>query len=301
MAAMSGVFVLLVCLCFSRPTAFRESGINLMATQPGKPSSRARAFYASVINTLIKADIPFLIGGAYALAPLTGIVRHTKDLDVFAKPADLDQALRALESAGYRTERTFPHWLAKAFDTEDEHALFVDLIYRSGNGVAEVDDGWFGNALESEVLGIPVKLIPAEESVWSKAFVMERERFDGADVAHLIQAFGPDLDWDRLLERFGPHWRVLMAHLVLFGFIFPSQRDRIPARVLHELTNRLRMEIESTAPSTPVCQGTLLSRAQYLVDLDRSELEDARLEPGGAMTTEDVALWTEAISKDGPQ
>jgi hypothetical protein len=272
-----------------------------MSTQPGKPSPRARAFYASVLGTLIKAEVPFLVGGAYALAPLTGIVRHTKDLDVFLKPDDLDQALLALQSAGYRTDRTFPHWLAKAFDTDLEHALFVDLIYRSGNGVAEVDDGWFEHALDNEVLGIPVKLVPAEESVWSKAFVMERERFDGADVAHLIQALGPDLDWDRLLERFGPHWRVLMAHLVLFGFIFPSQRDRIPARILHELTDRLRAEIDSTAPTTPVCQGTLLSRAQYLVDLERSDLEDARLEPSGAMSTEDVALWTEAISRDGPR
>src|SRR3954470_14115701 len=148
-----------------------------MATQPGKPSSRARAFYASVLDTLIKSEIPFMIGGAYALAPLTGIVRHTKDLDIFLKPDDLDQTLLALEAAGYRTERTFPHWLAKAFDTDDEHTLFVDLIYRSGNAVAEVDDGWFEHALDSEVLGIPVKLIPAEESLWSKAFVMERERF----------------------------------------------------------------------------------------------------------------------------
>jgi hypothetical protein len=271
-----------------------------MPTEPGKPSSRARAFYASVLHTLIKAEVPFLIGGAYALAPLTGIVRHTKDLDVFIKPDDLDQTLQALEAAGYRTERTFPHWLAKAYDTDLEHALFVDLIYRSGNGVAEVDDGWFEHALDREVLGIPVKLIPAEESVWSKAFVMERERFDGADVAHLIQALGPDLDWDRLLLRFGPHWRVLLAHLVLFGFIFPSQRDRIPALILHELTDRLRAEIDARAPTTPVCQGTLLSRAQYLVDLERSELEDARLEPSGAMSTEDVALWTEAIARDGP-
>jgi hypothetical protein len=272
-----------------------------MPTQPGKPSSRARAFYASVIDTLIKAEVPFLIGGAYALAPLTGIVRHTKDLDVFLKPSDLDQALLALESARFRTERTFPHWLAKAFDSDREHALFADLIYRSGNGVAEVDDGWFEHALESEVLGIPVRLIPAEENLWSKSFVMERERFDGADVAHLIQALGPDLDWDRLLHRFGSHWRVLMAHLVLFGSIYPSQRDRIPARVLHELADRLRIETDSEASAIPVCQGTLLSRAQYLVDLERSELEDARLEPDGPMTTEEVALWTEAIARDGPR
>ena len=102
---------------------------------------------------------------------------------------------------------------------------------------------------------MPVKLCPPRRSLWSKAFVMERERFDGADVAHLIQALGPELDWDRLLRRFGPHWRVLLAHLVLFGFIYPSQRDRIPARVLHELTDRLRKETDSTVPQPRSARG----------------------------------------------
>ena len=43
----------------------------------------------------------------------------------------------------------------------------------------------------------------AEETLWSKAFVMERERYDGADVAHLILAHGERLDWDT------PVWRGL--------------------------------------------------------------------------------------------
>jgi hypothetical protein len=35
--------------------------------------------------------------------------------------------------------------------------------------------------------------VAVEEMVWQKAFIMERERFDGADVVHLIQApWGPD-------------------------------------------------------------------------------------------------------------
>ena len=54
-------------------------------------------------------------------------------------------------------------------------------------------------------------------------------------MAHLLHAIGRDLDWDRLLRRFGPHWRVLMAHLVLFGYIYPSDRTRIPDRVFLEL------------------------------------------------------------------
>jgi hypothetical protein len=58
-----------------------------------------------------------------------------------------------------------------------------------------------------------------EETIWSKAFVMERERYDGADIAHLLRASAERLDWHRLLERFDAHWPVLLSHLILFGFI----------------------------------------------------------------------------------
>ena len=144
-------------------------------------------------------------------------------------------------------------------------------------------------------VGLPVRLCAPEETIWSKAFIQERERFDGADVAHIIRAASPDLDWDRLLRRFGLHWRVLLSHLVLFGFIYPSERDKIPARVLRELTGRLLTETEAPPPSDNVCQGTLLSRAQYLTDIERQGFEDGRVEPRGPMTVDDVALWTEAI------
>ena len=114
---------------------------------------------------------------------------------------------RPAHSAGYETELVFSHWLAKIRSPEG----FIDVIFSSGNGVATVDDGWFEHATRGRVLGVPVKIAPAEETIWSKAFVMERERYDGADVAHLILAHGERLDWKRLLARFGPHWRVLLA------------------------------------------------------------------------------------------
>ena len=121
--------------------------------------------------------------------------------------------------------------------------------------------------MNAELLGIPVRLCPPEEIIWSKAYVMERERFDGADIAHLIRKSGRDFDWHRLLRRFGAHWRVLLVHLVMFGFVYPGERDIVPAWVIHELSDRLRREAEEPPPAEKVCQGTLLSREQYLVDI----------------------------------
>jgi hypothetical protein len=248
-----------------------------------------QGFYRRAVQILNGAAIPFLVGGAYALAHRAGIVRHTKDFDVFLRPKDCRRALRAFGEAGYRTELTFAHWLGKVFCGED----FVDVIFSSGNGVVKVDDLWFEHAEAARFLGEPVLLCPVEETVWSKAFVCERERFDGADVNHLLLECGRDLDWRRLLWRFGGHWRVLLAHLVLFGFVYPSRRDVVPGWVMEELTGRLREEA-AAAPGPPVCLGTLLSRIQYISDLERGGFLDARLEAESGMTEGQAQVWTEA-------
>ena len=133
--------------------------------------------------------------------------------------------------------------------------------------------------------------------MWSKAFVMERERYDGADVAHIILAYGDRMDWRRLMDRFGRYWRVLLSHLVLYGFIYPSARTRVPAWVLHELMERLAAEVDSPDADDPVCYGTLLSWSQYLGDVLGGSFRDARIRPYGNLTAEEVARWTSAEKK----
>jgi hypothetical protein len=232
-------------------------------------------FYCAVLSELQRAQAPFLVGGAYALACHTGVVRHTKDLDIFIRPKDCKRILEILAAMGCRTEITDPCWLAKAYSGED----FIDVIFSSGNGVAEVDDAWFEYAIDAKVFGLPVQLCPAEETIWSKAFVMERERYDGADVAHLLRAYGDRLDWQRLLDRFDSHWRVLFSHLILFGFIYPDERDCIPGFVMDTMLDRVRSEMQSPPTAGRLCRGTLLSKTQYAIDLDRWGYQDARCQP----------------------
>jgi hypothetical protein len=250
-----------------------------------------KEFYCRTLAVLTEAKIPFLVGGAYAFARYTGIERHTKDFDIFTRRDDCPRILDTLARTGYKTELTFPHWLGKAFCGGD----FIDVIFSSGNGIVPVDDEWFDRAVDSVVLGMPAKLCPPEEILWSKAFIMERERFDGADVAHLLYACAEKLDWPRLLRRFGERWHVLLSHLILFRFIYPAERDLIPEAVLGELLARLQAEMKTSAPAGRLCQGTILSREQYLFDTDLRGYEDARLKPRGNMTIEDVAHWTAAI------
>jgi hypothetical protein len=261
------------------------SSAGLEQTDP-----QAFRFYRQALVVLRHSQVPFLVGGAYAFGYYTGIVRHTKDFDVFVRPADARPALAAFARAGYRTEVTFEHWLGKVFFEND----FIDVIFSSGNGECAVDDDWFAHATAGEVLGVPARLCPAEEMVWQKAFIMERERFDGADVAHLLRARAAELDWERLLRRFGPHWRVLLSHLVLFGFVYPAEQDKIPAPVFDALVSRLR---ERGPAPAGLCRGTLLSREQYLADIENWGYQDARLRPVGRMTPEEVARWTAAAAR----
>lgn len=250
-------------------------------------------FYRRALGALSESGLPYLIGGAYAFARYTGINRHTKDLDVFVHQDDVDRALAVLEDIGCCTEVTFPHWLGKAKCGTD----LVDVIYSSGNGLARVDEEWFERSVDDLVLDMPVQLIPAEEMIWSKAFVMERERFDGADVIHMLRACARELDWDRLLRRFDRHWRVLSAYLILFGFVYPSERTIIPERVMVPLTKRLEIEQLSRSPRK-VCQGTLLSRAQFLIDVKEWGYDDVRHDPDVHMTSEHIDQWTDAIADE---
>jgi Nucleotidyl transferase of unknown function (DUF2204) len=255
----------------------------------------AREFYCRVMGRLTDGGVPFLVGGAYAFERYTGIARHTKDFDLFLHPRDVDRALEVLAADGCETCVPFPHWLAKASAGED----VVDIIFSSGNGIALVDDTWFDHAVADSVLGVDVKLTPPEEMIWSKAFIMERERYDGADVAHILRACAATLDWPRLLRRFDSHWRVLLTHVVMFGFVYPGERAHVPAAVVRELMGRLDAELTRPGPER-VCQGTLLSRAQYLVDVEAWNYTDPRLAPEGNMTHAERERWTAGIADDGP-
>ncbi|HEY9658991.1 MAG TPA: hypothetical protein V6C65_11100, partial [Allocoleopsis sp.] len=202
-------------------------------------------------------------------------------LDVFAQ-------------AGYQTEIAVSHWLAKAYCGDN----FVDIISNSAHGCLPVTHAWFEHAVEDEVFGIPVKVCAPEDMIWSKAYVMARDRFDGADIAHLILACGDRMDWSRLIANFADHWRVLFSHLILFGFIYPGERSRIPTWVTHQLTQKLEQENHQPDISEKLCQGTLLAPLQYITDVEQWKYQDARLKPAGNLTKANVHEWIDHLQQE---
>jgi len=245
-----------------------------VATERLSPEEREeREAHREALRILQERGIGPMVGGAYALKTHTGIWRDTKDLDLFLRKERVTEALQALAEAGYRTEMTDPLWIAKAF----AGPYFIDLIFSSGNGIAAVDEQWVRRATKAPVLGREALIVPAEEMIWQKAFIQERERFDGADIHHLLRCRGKQLDWEHLLSRFGDrHWELLLVHLITFRYAFPAEKDQVPEPVMRELIRRLEQREGEPAGSERICRGTLLSRQQYLHETNVEGYRDAR-------------------------
>jgi hypothetical protein len=235
-------------------------------------------FYQHTLEILQQAGVPHMLAGAYALAQYTGIVRDTKDLDLFIKPEDRDWALQVLANADYETEIRFPFWIAKAKCGD----AFVDLIYRSPNGVGIVTDEWLARAKTCRLLGLQAAVVAPEEMLFCKIFILNNDRNDLADVMHLLNSYADRLDWERVLALCDPYYHVLLSHMILFGFVYPSERTRLPQHILKSLTDRL---FTAKSSGEKVCNGSLLSHSQYKIDIEQRGFIDGRLK---FMTSRDI-------------
>lgn len=234
---------------------------------------RERRIYQEALTTLNAAGIPFIVSGLYAVYEYTGIYRETKDLDLFFEPDRVIEAARALKDAGFETQLEQVHWLGKAF----KDGVQVDLIYGIGNGLFLIDEGWYRHSRPGLLAATPVRVAPPEELIFHRLFISERHRWDMSDVAHLILMRGHELDWERLVQRTGDHWRLLLAQIVLFDYVYPGYRDRVPENIRSALLERERTEIQEI-DDTAAFRGTLLSRFSFSIDVNEWGLRDLRTE-----------------------
>jgi hypothetical protein len=227
--------------------------------EPISPSRQAEAFYKEILHALVEADLPFLVAGGYAVAAYTGIKRATKDLDIFTTPGNFPRVLGELQQRGYDVVIQDERWIGKVRNG----AHFVDLIFSSATGMVPVQEEWFAHARRTETLGAPVCILSPTELIWSKVFIQNRHRFDGADVVHVILKQHDAIDWRRLLAHMDAHWEILLSHLLNFRWIYPSERNCIPRWLMDELLARLKQQLELPAPQTQICRGRMLSQSDY--------------------------------------
>lgn len=236
----------------------------LPVTSSAEPmwASEAQECYRDAVQVLEQAQVPFAVGGAFAIHKHTGIWRTTKDLDLLLPPEAVPRALAELRRNGFETSIEDPVWLAKAYRGD----YFVDLITGMGNACLIVDESWIERSVQDEVLGIACRVLGADELIASKVFVAFRERFDGSDIIHLIRACGPELKWDRILELLQSHWELIYWSLVLFAYVYPAHTQLVPERVWSELTRRFEQQVLHPKSNAPF-RGSLVDPKMFAIDV----------------------------------
>jgi hypothetical protein len=229
--------------------------------------------YREVLMLLNRRKIPYAVSGAFALQQHTGIWRVTKDLDLFLTAEAAGAALSALRSEGFRCEICDPVWLAKAH-RED---FFVDLITGMSNAAVSVEDSWISRARPAVVVGVTTRVLAPEEVIASKLFVTRRERFDGADISHIIYGAQGDLQWDRISSLIGEHWQMLYWALVLYGYIYPAHTHYVPNSVWKDLTSRFSTEVINPKLDARF-RGSLVDDKMFAIDIHEWGMDDIQSE-----------------------
>src|SRR5947209_2241176 len=211
--------------CVIKPGMAAETPLPISSSNPPQFPPDQLELFRDTLKLLSDAKIPYAVSGAFALQHHTGIWRDTKDLDLFMTTDDATRALECLRGHDFEVDVPDPVWLAKAH--RDDY--FVDLICGMSNGALSVDRSWIERAHPAIVLDIPTRVLSAEELLASKLFVLARERFDGADIAHILYATPTRLDWQRIFTLVGDHRLLLFSTLVLFHYVYPNNAGNIPA------------------------------------------------------------------------
>jgi Nucleotidyl transferase of unknown function (DUF2204) len=275
-----------------------ESSSLTSATATPLPPEAA-SLYREVLLAMNEHGLPYAVAGAFALQKYTGIWRITKDLDLFMKTEDVPAALDYLAQQGFRCEIPDPVWLAKAHRGE----YFVDLISGMSNAVIVVDDSWMDRAQPAVIAGVQSKIISAEDLVGSKLFVTRRERFDGADIAHIIYRTRGMLDWSRVLELVGEHWEVLLWHIILFRYVYPAQTHYVPAALWQDLLSRYMHLVQHPEADAPF-RGSLIDDNIFSIDMKDWGLENIESEYRARQLrkrSEQLPLSTNELRKTGTQ
>lgn len=227
------------------------------------------ALFREVLQLMNDKQVPYAVSGAFALHRHTGIWRNTKDLDLFLTAENAKRALEVLKEDGFQTEVVDPVWLSKAW----RDGFFVDLITGMSNGIITVEDSWIEGSARAKVTGVQTRVLAAEELIASKMFVLFRERYDGADIAHVIHGTRGQLDWDRLLHLAGDHWELLFYAMVLFKYVYPGKTDFIPKKIWESMLERTRQEIENPDPKAQF-RGSLLDERMFAIDVAEWGMND---------------------------
>jgi hypothetical protein len=196
------------------------------------------AIYERAISALRTTNRPFMLAGAFSLASYTGRWRNTKDIDFYVLPRDRGPMIEALTAAGFKDYyEKLPyvrHWIYRAYKDD----CIVDIIWAHANQRAQVDEVWFENACEINVHGETLAVVPPEELLWCKLYVLQKDRCDWPDIFNLIHSLKGKLDWPHLLDRVGADLPLLAGLLTVYRWFCPGDEFELPEALRSVLSCR---------------------------------------------------------------
>jgi hypothetical protein len=237
------------------------SGTELRPRWEGQMEDAEWAVYQRVMEEARAGGIRFAFGGAFATAVYTGQLRNTKDFDFYILPDDRGKMIEAIARAGLQDHyHQLPYdkvWIYRASSGD----VIVDAIWAMANLRALVDERWLSAGPEVHLRGEIVRAIPIEELIWSKLYVLQRQRCDWVDVLNLIDSCGESIDWNYLVDRLEADAPLLAGALAVFAWLAPDRSSTIPTKV----RDRLGLVLSENGGSAEVSEraGLLDSRPWF--------------------------------------
>lgn len=226
--------------------------------------------YRCVIERLQKAGVRIALGGAFALATYSGFWRNTKDLDFYILEDDLERVIDLLTAEGladYFDVLEYDRgWIYRAHTGE----TIVDAIFGMPNRRAKCTPEWLATGPEIRVRDKTLRVLPPEELIFAKIFVMQRPRCDWPDVINVIYGAGPKIDWEHLIGLLGADVPLLRGVLSTFSWLAPGRARELPI----ELWRRIELPPPGDGPNYDVERIRLLESRPWFAPLIMAEGRD---------------------------
>ena len=147
-----------------------------------------------VASTLKAADIPFALGGSFAVYARGGY-SSDHDVDFLIREQDKDRALQELAAVGFETEQPPEDWLVKVYD----EGRMADLIYRPVE--SPVTDETLHDTEQISVEAIYMPVLSATRLMVHKLLSYSQHYCDFATGLPVARSLREQIDWDRVRQE----------------------------------------------------------------------------------------------------
>src|SRR5207248_4516923 len=137
--------------------------------------------------------------------------------------------MKALKNAGFADYYSKLNYDRKWIYRSIRSKVIVDIIWAMANQRAQVDEGWFVHAGSVIIRGERLPVLPMEEFMWCKLYIMQRDHCDWTDLFNLLYAQGPRINWKRVIYRLQQDTPLLKAILTIYGWLCPKRLQKLPS------------------------------------------------------------------------